>query len=173
VNISPVQLRSAGFAAQAKRIVAESGLSPRRIVLEITESAVLDTDATTRECLVALREAGFRVSLDDFGTGYSSLKALRAIAIDKIKIDKAFVTEFNVSETSTSIVRAVVALAHSLDIRTTAEGIETAEQAKLLKAEGCEEGQGFYFSRPLSAEAAYAFSLTRAAHDDMPRAASA
>jgi len=173
VNISPVQLRSAGFAAQAKRIVAESGLSPRRIVLEITESAVLDTDATTRECLVALREAGFRVSLDDFGTGYSSLKALRAIVIDKIKIDKAFVTEFNVSETSTSIVRAVVALAHSLGIRTTAEGIETAEQAKLLKAEGCEEGQGFYFSRPLSAEAAYAFSLARMAHDDMPRAASA
>jgi diguanylate cyclase (GGDEF)-like protein len=173
VNISPVQLRVAGFAADARRIVAESGLSPSRVVLEITESAVLDTDATTRECLVALRQAGFRVSLDDFGTGYSSLKALRVVEIDKIKIDKAFVGEFNIAEASTSIVHAIVAIARSLGIRTTAEGIEAAEQAVQLAAEGCDEGQGYYFSRPLAAEAAYAFTRTHQAHEALPRAASA
>jgi EAL domain-containing protein (putative c-di-GMP-specific phosphodiesterase class I) len=173
VNISPVQLRVAGFAADARRIVMESGLSPSRVVLEITESAVLDTDATTRECLVALRQAGFRVSLDDFGTGYSSLKALRVVEIDKIKIDKAFVGEFNIAEASTSIVHAIVAIARSLGIRTTAEGIEAAEQAVQLAAEGCDEGQGYYFSRPLAAEAAYAFTRTHQAHEALPRAASA
>jgi diguanylate cyclase (GGDEF)-like protein len=173
VNISPVQLRTAGFAADVKRIVAESGVAPQRVVFEITESAVLDTDATTGECLMTLRNAGFRLSLDDFGTGYSSLNALKVVEIDKIKIDKAFVAEFRVADAATSIIHAIVALARSLGIRTTAEGIETAEQAAELGVEGCDEGQGFYFSRPLGAEAAHAFSLTRVAHEELPRAASA
>ena len=172
VNISPVQLRAPGFAGDVKRIVKESGIAPARVVFEITESAVLDNDATTRECL-ALRRAGFRVSLDDFGTGYSSLKALRVVEIDKIKIDQAFVAEFKVTDASTSIVHAIVAIARSLGIRTTAEGIETVEQAAELAVEGCDEGQGFYFSRPMSADAALVFSRAGKTHEPAPRRASA
>lgn len=171
VNISPVELREADFAASAIRIASECGVLPSRVTLEITETAVLDNGAATRECLIALRDAGFGLALDDFGTGYSSLKSLQVVPIDKIKIDQSFVGEFGVNEASTSIVTAIVALAHSLGLRTTAEGIETQDQAKRLGALGCEEGQGFLFSRPMSASAAYAFSLKQKAHETLPRAA--
>lgn len=159
INISPRQLRHANFPQKMRQMALDAGIEPRRVTLEITETAILDNDSTTRECLRVLRSHGFRLALDDFGTGYSSLKSLRAVPIDKIKIDQSFVAEFGESDASTSIVKAIVALAHSLGIQTTAEGIETQELARLLDAAGCEEGQGFYFSRPLSAEAAYAFCL--------------
>jgi diguanylate cyclase (GGDEF)-like protein len=172
VNVSPVELREADFAASAIRIVAASGVSASRVTLEITETAVLDNGQATRECLLALRKAGFGLALDDFGTGYSSLKSLQAVPIDRIKIDQTFVGQFGTDEASTSIVQAIVALSRSLGLKTTAEGIETSEQARLLAAEGCQEGQGFYFSAPMSAEAALAFSLTRKAYAPL-RAASA
>jgi EAL domain-containing protein (putative c-di-GMP-specific phosphodiesterase class I) len=171
VNISPVELREPHFAASTIRIAAECGVAPQRVTLEITETAVLDNGEATRNCLMALREAGFGLALDDFGTGYSSLKSPQVVPIDKIKIDQAFVGQFGVNEASTSIVQAIVALAHSLGLRTTAEGIETPDQARRLSAEGCDEGQGFYFSRPMSAAAAHAFSLTHKAHVPLPRAA--
>lgn len=158
VNISPIQLRPASFAADFSRIVAEAGLTPDRVVVEITETAVLNDDAPARDSLMALKAAGFTLALDDFGTGYSSLKSLRAVPIDKIKIDKSFIAEFGLADASTSIVRAVVALARSMGIATTAEGIETAERARRLAAEGCDEGQGFYFSRPLAADAMFAYA---------------
>jgi diguanylate cyclase (GGDEF)-like protein len=162
VNISPVQLRSHAFAAHAIRIADEEGLAPHRVTLEITETAILHTDEATRGSLAALRRAGFHLALDDFGTGYSSLKALRSVPIDKIKIDQAFVGEYQVAEASTSIVDAIIAIARSLGMTTTGEGVETAVQARLLAESGCDEGQGFYFGRPMSADAANTFALAKA-----------
>jgi len=174
VNISPIQLRPANFAADFRRIVTDAGLAPDRVVIEITETAVLNDDAAARDSLMALKAAGFTLALDDFGTGYSSLKSLRAVPIDKIKIDKSFVAEFMVADASTSIVRAVVALARSMGIATTAEGIETAERARQLAAEGCDEGQGYHFSRPLAADAMFAYaSLAVSPPTNRARAATA
>jgi diguanylate cyclase (GGDEF)-like protein len=173
VNISPVQLRAATFAAEVCAIASEEQFDPRRVTLEITETAVLNNDEATRGNLVALRRAGFRLALDDFGTGYSSLRALRSVPIDQIKIDQGFVREYRVAEASTSIVDAIIAMARSLGMKTTGEGVETAQQAALLAGGGCDAAQGFHFGRPMTADAAFSFALARKATASAPLAASA
>jgi diguanylate cyclase (GGDEF)-like protein/PAS domain S-box-containing protein len=152
VNLSPVQFRSRNLVQVVVAALAYSGLSPLRLELEITESIFLaETDANLA-ILHQLRALGVRISMDDFGTGYSSLSYLRSFPFDKIKIDRSFVKDLIGRPDCVAIVRAISGLGRSLNITTTAEGVETVDQLDWLRAEGCNEVQGFLFSaaRPAS-----------------------
>ncbi|QKD05432.1 bifunctional diguanylate cyclase/phosphodiesterase [Mesorhizobium loti] len=149
VNVSPLQLRDAGFAGQVVSILAETGLSPARLQLEITESVLLENNDTTRMVLEALRRSGVGVVLDDFGTGYSSLNYLRRHVIDKLKIDRSFVRLLDEDSSSAAIVKALIDLAIALDVEVTAEGVETEEQKALLVGMGCHQMQGYLLAPPL------------------------
>ena len=148
VNISPVQFRKGNLVASVRAALAASGLPPDRLELEITESVFLRDSAETLAALNELRAMGIRVALDDFGTGYSSLSYLRSFPFSKIKIDQSFVRDVTTNKESMSIVRAVISLGDSLNITTIAEGVETQEQLDKLRAKGCTEVQGYFFSRP-------------------------
>jgi diguanylate cyclase (GGDEF)-like protein len=148
VNLSPLQFKNKGLLRSVVSALAASGLSPNRLELEITESVLLQDGDTTLAILHELRELGVRISMDDFGTGYSSLSYLRKFPFDKIKIDQTFIFDMSDHNDSLAIVRAVIAMGNGLGIATTAEGVETAEQFKQLKLEGCTEVQGYLFSPP-------------------------
>ena len=152
VNLSPVQFRSRNLVQVVISALAHSGLSPRRLELEITESLFLAETEANLAILHQLRELGVSISMDDFGTGYSSLSYLRSFPFDKIKIDRSFVKDLVERSDCVAIVRAISGLGRSLNITTTAEGVETADQLDWLRAEGCNEVQGFLFSaaRPAS-----------------------
>jgi diguanylate cyclase (GGDEF)-like protein/PAS domain S-box-containing protein len=153
VNLSPVQFRSRNLVQVVISALAQSGLAPTRLELEITESILLaETDANLA-ILHQLRELGVSISMDDFGTGYSSLSYLRSFPFDKIKIDRSFVKDLAQRPDCVAIVRAISGLGRSLNITTTAEGVETEDQLDWLRAEGCNEVQGFLFSaaRPAAA----------------------
>jgi diguanylate cyclase (GGDEF)-like protein/PAS domain S-box-containing protein len=146
VNLSPAQFRSRNLVQVVISALAQSGLSPKRLELEITESIFLaETDANLA-ILHQLRELGISISMDDFGTGYSSLSYLRSFPFDKIKIDRSFVKDLAQRPDCVAIVRAISGLGRSLNITTTAEGVETEDQLDWLRAEGCNEVQGFLFS---------------------------
>ncbi len=151
VNLSAIQLRDPDFCAEIVRILERTGLAATRLQIEITESVLLAESPVMAEALTALREMGIVIALDDFGSGYSSLRSVRAFRPDKIKVDRSFVWELD-QDRSKGIAGAVVALAQNLGMTTTAEGIETDEQARVLLADGCIEGQGYHFSRPLPVE---------------------
>ncbi|MFZ0723222.1 MAG: EAL domain-containing protein [Xanthobacteraceae bacterium] len=148
VNLSPIQFKSRGLLLSVVSALAASGLSAKRLELEITESALLYDGDTTLAILDELRALGVRISVDDFGTGYSSLSYLRKFPFDKIKIDQSFIFDMSEHNDSLAIVRAVIAMGSGLGIATTAEGVETAAQFKQLKLEGCTEVQGYLFSPP-------------------------
>jgi len=148
VNLSPVQFKNKGLLPSVVSALAASGLSPSRLELEITESVLLQDSDATLAMLHELRELGVRISMDDFGTGYSSLGYLRKFPFDKIKIDQSFIIDMSEHNDSLAIVRAVIAMGSGLGIATTAEGVETIEQFKQLKLEGCTEVQGYLFSPP-------------------------
>jgi diguanylate cyclase (GGDEF)-like protein/PAS domain S-box-containing protein len=145
VNLSPAQFKSASLVATVVNALSASGLAPQRLELEITESVLLQDSDATLATLHQLRSLGIAISMDDFGTGYSSLSYLRKFPFDKIKIDQTFIRDLADGGDSLAIVRAVTGLGSSLGISTVAEGVETAEQLKRLKAEGCTAAQGFYF----------------------------
>jgi diguanylate cyclase (GGDEF)-like protein len=148
VNVSAVQFRNHDLAQLVARILAETGLPPSRLEIEITESLLLrDADANLT-ALKSLKALGVRISMDDFGTGYSSLGNLRSFPFDKIKIDRSFVNDLDNNAEAAAIVRAVLGLGRSLGMSTCAEGVETREQLMRLRSEGCTEVQGFYYSRP-------------------------
>jgi len=151
VNLSPAQFRSPGLVPAVVSALASSGLAPERLELEITETVLLQDSEATLATLHQLREQGVRIAMDDFGTGYSSLSYLQRFPFDKIKIDRSFVKDITVANSSLNIVRAVAALANGLGIATTAEGVETQEQLDTVKSEGCTEMQGFLFSKPVPA----------------------
>lgn len=151
VNLSPVQFRHPDLPGMVKRILDESGFQPHRLELEITEGVLLNETETTLATLHALKRIGVSVAMDDFGTGYSSLSYLRRFPFDKIKIDQSFVRDLGKGKDANAIIRAVVGLGRSLGIRTNAEGVETATQARRLQEEGCVEVQGFFYGRPLPA----------------------
>ena len=151
VNLSPVQFRSRGLVAMVTNALAEAGLSPRRLELEVTETALMDDSETTIEMLHQLRTLGVRVSLDDFGVGYSSLSYLRKFPFDRIKIDRSFVGTLGESPESVAIVRTIASLGAVLGVETTAEGVETADQLDFVRASGCTAVQGFYFGKPCPA----------------------
>jgi len=148
VNLSPAQFRHRSIAEHVQAALELSGLPAGRLELEITESVLLQDDADVMKTLFALRALGVRISMDDFGTGYSSLSYLRRFPFDKIKIDQSFVQGMVKHEDCRAIVRAVIGLGQSLKIAVNAEGVETAEQWDALRAEGCDQVQGFLFSRP-------------------------
>ena len=131
--------------------LAEAGLSPRRLELEVTETALMDDSETTIETLHQLRALGVRVSLDDFGVGYSSLSYLRRFPFDRIKIDRSFVGTLGESPESVAIVRTIASLGSVLGVETTAEGVETADQLEFVRQSGCTAVQGFYFGKPCAA----------------------
>jgi diguanylate cyclase (GGDEF)-like protein len=148
VNLSPIQFKSKGLLPSVISALAASGLSPNRLELEITESVLLQDGDATLAILHELRGLGIRISMDDFGTGYSSLSYLRKFPFDKIKIDQSFIFAMSDHNDSLAIVRAVIVMGSGLGIATTAEGVETLEQFKQLKLEGCTEVQGYLFSAP-------------------------
>jgi EAL domain-containing protein (putative c-di-GMP-specific phosphodiesterase class I) len=152
VNLSPVQFQARQIALQVTRALAEAGLAPRRLELEITESVLLFQTQANLNTLHDLRNLGVRISMDDFGTGYSSLSYLRAFPFDKIKIDRTFVGGLPHSADCVAIVRALCNLGKDLGIKTLAEGVETEQQYRHLCEAGYTQGQGYYFSKPVSAE---------------------
>ncbi len=148
VNLSPSQFHLPGLVERILEILAETGLEPARLELEVTETAMID-DTTAATCMLEqLRALGISIALDDFGTGYSSLSFLRTLPFTRIKIDKSFVQELGVRPEATAIVRAIAGLCDSLDAAVTAEGVETDQQIELLRDLGCVEIQGFRIGRP-------------------------
>jgi diguanylate cyclase (GGDEF)-like protein len=151
VNVSAIQF-GAGLAATVISALAENGLDPKRLELEITESVLIGDHQSALQVLQSVRELGVRVSMDDFGTGYSSLSYLRSFPFDKIKIDQSFVRSSGNDPSGKAIVRAIAALGKSLGMTTTAEGVETEEQLASILADGCTDVQGYLISRPLQAD---------------------
>ncbi len=151
INLSPTQFGKSDLAATVASALADSGLAPQRLELEITESVLLKQDDHNLETLHRIKRLGVSVVLDDFGTGYSSLTYLHMFPFDKIKIDKSFVHELSSSAECAAIVCAVIGLGASLGIGTVAEGVETGEQFALLRVAGCSQAQGYLFSRPVPA----------------------
>ncbi len=153
VNLSPAQFRSGHLASQIERVLSCTGLAPGRLELEVTESLLIEDIDQALESLRAIKRLGVRVALDDFGTGYSSLSYLRRFPFDKVKIDRSFIHAMTEDEAARSIVDAIISLGHSLQLRVTAEGIETERQLAMLRTGGCDEAQGFLLGRPASADA--------------------
>jgi EAL domain-containing protein (putative c-di-GMP-specific phosphodiesterase class I) len=151
VNLSPVQFRHGDLVALISNALEESGLDAGRLELEITEGVLLSNTVSSLTILSSLRALGVRIAMDDFGTGYSSLGYLQKFTFDTIKIDRSFVGAIEERSEAEAIVRAVVGLGHSLGVRTCAEGVETEAQFAFLEGEGCDEVQGYYFSRPVPA----------------------
>ncbi|HMK78118.1 MAG TPA: EAL domain-containing protein [Xanthobacteraceae bacterium] len=149
VNLSPTQLIHKSLLPTVLSALAAAQLPARRLELEITEAVLMQNTEITLQTLHQLRELGIRISMDDFGTGYSSLSYLRSFPFDKIKIDRCFINGLDNSAESSAIVQAVTGLAESLGMTTTAEGVETAEQLERVRALGCTDVQGFYYSRPV------------------------
>jgi diguanylate cyclase (GGDEF)-like protein len=149
VNVSPLQFRNKSLVPAVMSALTASGLASNRLELEITEAVLLQNNDATLAVLHELRGLGVRISMDDFGTGYSSLSYLQSFPFDKIKIDQYFVRSLKDKPESIAIIRAVTSLGHSFGITTTAEGVETQEQLDLMRAEGCTEVQGYFFSKPM------------------------
>jgi diguanylate cyclase (GGDEF)-like protein len=162
INLSPRQFRDKGLPALVRRVIAETGLAPWHIELELTENAAMqDVDASVA-MMRELKAIGVQLSIDDFGTGYSSLAYLKRFPLDKLKIDQSFVRNMATDANDAAIVRSVIALGHSLNLRVIAEGVETTEQFNLLKGYDCKEMQGYLFSKPLPAQEILALLAARA-----------
>jgi diguanylate cyclase (GGDEF)-like protein len=149
VNLSPVQFKQSDLRETLKSAFEESGLDPARLELEITETILIDKNEEDLGVLHDLKSLGISIVLDDFGIGYSSMRYLQMLPFDKIKVDKSFIQNMTIHSDSAAIVGAIIGLGRSLDIKTTAEGVETADQLTLLRAAGCQLAQGFLFSRPV------------------------
>jgi|GEM_PF-161433 len=148
VNLSPVQLNHARFLPQLKAILAETGLEPWRLELEVTESVIITDKDRALRMLRQIKALGVTIAIDDFGTGYSSLDTLRSFPFDKIKLDRSFIREVETNFQSKAIIRAILALGRSLEVPVLAEGVETPAQLSLLRHEGCDEAQGYFLGRP-------------------------
>jgi predicted signal transduction protein with EAL and GGDEF domain len=152
VNISAVEFRSRDFLKNIAAILDETRLDPCFLEIELTERVLMAPTEATSSALRSLKDMGVQLTIDDFGIGYSSLSYLRQFPIDALKVDKSFVQEITSTPNGGAIVRAVIGMGRSLHHRVIAEGVETEEQLSFLQAEGCGEGQGYYFSRPLVAD---------------------
>lgn len=152
VNLSPLQFKAPGLLTSIRAILDETGLAPSLLELEITESGLMQNSDANLATLSALRDLGIRLGLDDFGTGYSSMSYLKQLPFTHIKVDQAFVQGLPDAADSLAIVKAIVSLARNLGFTVTGEGVETLDQASLLKSLGCEAMQGYFFSKPVAAE---------------------
>jgi diguanylate cyclase (GGDEF)-like protein len=151
VNVSAHEFRNPRLREDLRAVVAAAGLEPSDIELEITESAFIHDVASAHRTLGAFRDAGFRIALDDFGTGFSSMAHLQTLPLDCLKIDRSFVMHLETKPDSRAIALAIVTMGHALGVRVVAEGVETPEQARILREWGCDEAQGYLYSRPLLA----------------------
>jgi EAL domain-containing protein (putative c-di-GMP-specific phosphodiesterase class I) len=143
---------SRGFASGVRAILMDTGLEPRYLELELTETTLIDDSRSAAHVLKELKDIGVLLALDDFGTGYSSLSYLKRFPIDALKIDQSFVRDLATDADDAGIVTAVIGMGKSLHMRVVAEGIETRKQLEILQEHGCAQGQGYYFSRPVPAE---------------------
>jgi EAL domain-containing protein (putative c-di-GMP-specific phosphodiesterase class I) len=153
VNLSSTEFKRGNLVERIQKTLHDTGIDPARVELEITESVMLEDAAGALEIMRTLKRLGVRISMDDFGTGYSSLSYLRAFPFDGLKIDRSFLNRLDESEDDRAIIQAIVGLGRALALTVTAEGIESAEQLSLLKAVACDEGQGYFLSRPLDVNA--------------------
>jgi diguanylate cyclase (GGDEF)-like protein len=169
VNASPLQIEAGNFAQSVTNALSRTGLAAHRLEIEITESLLLRDTGTVTNTLSAIQGLGARLVLDDFGTGYASLSQLSRFHFDKIKIDRSFVSPTQISPETKAIVRSIAALAHSLGIPSTAEGVETQTQLDQITADGCTCVQGYYLSRPVPASAVA--EVLRRLHHPQPRVA--
>ena len=151
VNVSPRQFRHGDFFDQVRQALAESGITPSRLVLEITEGVLLHNPEQAQALLVSLQQLGLRISVDDFGTGYSSLSYLKRLPLSSLKIDRSFVRDMAESQNDRVIVSAVLSMARELGLQVVAEGVETIEQLDFLRDKGCPFVQGYYIGRPMPA----------------------
>jgi diguanylate cyclase (GGDEF)-like protein len=151
VNISAVQFQQPDFSVRVQQVLLETGIDPAQVELELTESIVMHHAATVLGTLNALKALGLRLAIDDFGTGFSSLSYLRRFPVDRLKIDQSFIRDIEKLPVNESIVRAIAALAKSLSLEIVAEGTETETELNLVKAVGCHEAQGYFYSKPLPA----------------------
>jgi len=161
VNVSARQFRP-GLVDKVAEVLRETGVPSEYLVLEITESAIMETAEDSVRILDALKSLGLSLAIDDFGTGYSSLSYLKRFPVDKLKIDRSFIADIPRDPQDIAISKAVIALAQSFALKVTAEGVETAEQWEFLKRCGCHESQGYYISRPLPAHEFTTFLHNRA-----------
>jgi EAL domain-containing protein (putative c-di-GMP-specific phosphodiesterase class I) len=152
VNIPAVQLTDTHFADRVLSLLAEAGVDPAWLCLEVTEDALVEVAGPGLEMLGRLRKHGVHIALDDFGTGYSSLSQLRQLPVDMLKIDLSFIARLTHEPADATIVKTIIELAHGLGVEATAEGIETDEQIRALRRFGCDHGQGFRFARPMRAD---------------------
>jgi len=152
VNVSPIQLRQRDFVRDVEHAIME-GIAPVGIDLEITESLIMQDIHATIEKLVLLRKLGVQVAIDDFGTGYSSLSYLAKLPVETLKIDRSFVITMLEDPNTTTLVHTMITLAHSFQLKVVAEGVESEEQANMLRLLGCDQMQGYLFSKPLPVEA--------------------
>lgn len=152
VNLSAMQFKGSDVLKDIQAALITHDVSPDHIELELTETLVMHDPAAAEETMRSLRDAGLRLSLDDFGTGYSSLAYLKRFPFSSVKIDRAFVTDITTSTGDAAIAKAIIGMGHSLQLTVIAEGVETAEQLQLLRESGCDQIQGFYFSRPVPAD---------------------
>lgn len=151
VNISPVQFRQGDLARDVQAALIETGADPSDLGIEVTETALMSDPGRAKAALRELRAIGVQISLDDFGTGASSLSALQSMPIDMVNVDRTFVPDVTASPESVSVTRAIITMAHGMQLRVLAEGVETEGQLSLLAANGCDQIQGHYFSRPVPA----------------------
>jgi EAL domain-containing protein (putative c-di-GMP-specific phosphodiesterase class I) len=149
INLSPIQFRHGDLAGLVHQVLLDTGLSPDRLELEITESVLVDDLPRALAILRRLKALGVRIAMDDFGTGYSSLSNLQAFPFDKIKIDRSFISNLQRNAQAATIVRAMIALGRGLNLPVVAEGVETQEQLAFLSNEACSEVQGYLLGRPL------------------------
>lgn len=150
VNVSSLQLRDPGFVGRVERTLAATGVDTRYLAIELTETVILDKSKRTTQVLETLRGLGITLSIDDFGAGFTSLGYLKRLPFNELKIDKSFIDDVDTDRDSAAIVAAVIGLAHNLGLKVVAEGVETAAQHAILAAKGCDECQGYFFSRPLN-----------------------
>jgi EAL domain-containing protein (putative c-di-GMP-specific phosphodiesterase class I) len=152
VNVSALEFREENFLRGLFAVLSETGMDPKALELELTESVLMKRADAAASVLQALREKGVRIAIDDFGTGYSSLSYLRKFPVDALKIDQSFVRQISAGGDDKTIVTAVIGMARNLKLRVIAEGVETLEELDFLRNNQCDEAQGYYFSRPVPPE---------------------
>ena len=152
INVSPLQFRQRGFPDRLGTIIANAGIDPAALQLEITETTVMESDDYASDILARIKALGVKVALDDFGTGYSSLSRLSRLPLDKLKVDQSFVRGVEGDPASRAITEAIIALGHNLKLDIIGEGVESLDMLHYLERQGCDQVQGFQVSKPLPAK---------------------
>lgn len=162
VNISPCQFREPALLETVKEVLQATGIAPNQLELEITEGVLLDDSDEVEETIIRIRNMGVQIAMDDFGTGYSNLGYLKRFPIDRLKIDRSFVTGMESTQNDLALTAAVIKMGHSLNAKVTAEGVESSLQWKYLCEQGCDDAQGFHLAKPMRAEQLVDYLLTHA-----------